>query len=1127
MEQEWEEFACELEEKAKAEGLSEAAKAGSAWKEWARAAFERGAGRAHRFTRAAERWDPSDTLMLDGTVTTDPLELLKAEKVSLEKKWRLGEAGALKTFRAVGEELPLISPKELREASLSFKTHTAVGFDGFHPRHYSMLEEEGLEALSLILGASERLGAMPKAMMNFFIFFIAKAKGGLRPLALFPSPYRLWSRARVGFARSWEQDNSRDYFCMGAERSCVDTVWRQALMCEAQVAEGRQAATALWDISSYYECIAHEALWDRGRQTFFPQRLLALALNMYQSARHLTFAGMATPPVCVGVGLPAGCVFATTLVKVHMLTVADPVVQRHPSVLFDFWVDDLGASCLGRQGDIVEDLPAALEDLQRMVSKDLGCEVALPKEAILASDRGLLKALGRKLRAWGIGGGAVAPAAPNLGIDFTCGKKRSSARGRLSKMRARRTRAQQRVRRFLLIRRHGGRRARFLYQAGVQASVAFGAEVNGLSDSEVRDLHRHAGRLVKPWGRGRILSVALLASGDPVAKPAVAPAVRWVKEVWAALMGPRSAGGLRQLTLSRLAEAWRASADRPPRTWNQVRGPIGAARLALGRVGWEWAEPFAFVDHKGERLVVTDFSPALMESLLVEAWKFRLERQAAEKVRHPSLAGRRLYLDHVLRAKNTAAYKVDPWGTAVVLGAVCGSTWTRTRARACGYDIDTTCHLCKDGEDDWYHRLWECSATEGLRDLHAPRWLRQRAREAARDDPLFTRGLLAHPGDLFTARPAADNSLMVFESMEGLTFEETAFGGELFIDGSASRPALPELTRAACAVVGLWPDNSVRFRLLFPVWRQLPQTSQAAEYVVGAATYRLAKEKVIVYSDCANVVRDNCQPVPRSALGMYGAVVRDKLKYPESAARVEAFLKVRAHRSMDESMSDDQRRLAIGNDEADRAAKRAVRECHPPIDEEQVRQAEDGIAVAKAIIELIRHLGKEWGRLPRVGRIPGWKPPVLGARAAPLEQPGPRHQPVPIDPGGAIRGCGWRCSVCGAISVRKEKLEQGECSGEHPARPVVVAAPTRTPLHRVSVALKARAHPSHALSATGPFLWCRKCGYYSSGGRVEKLKEPCGGVPANPGCGALLKRLLEGFTPDGRKSPTVKPVRLS
>ena len=77
----------------------------------------------------------------------------------------------------------------------------------------------------------------------------------------------------------------------------------------------------------------------------------------------------------------------------------------------------------------------------------------------------------------------------------------------------------------LLVRRHGGRRAKLLYHAGVQASVAFGAEVNGVSDKELNELHRHAGRLIKPWGRGRILSLALLANGDPVAKPAVAPIV--------------------------------------------------------------------------------------------------------------------------------------------------------------------------------------------------------------------------------------------------------------------------------------------------------------------------------------------------------------------------------------------------------------------------------------------------------------------------------------------------------------------------------------------------------------------------------------------------------------------------
>ena len=245
------------------------------------------------------------------------------------------------------------------------------------------------------------------------------------------------------------------------------------------------------------------------------------------------------------------------------------------------------------------------------------------------------------------------------------------------------------------------------------------------------------------------------------------------------MMRPHSAGGRRQFTMGKLAEAWRVAliSKSPPEAWKDVKGPIGAASLSLARVAWKWEEPFAFTDHRGERLVITDFSPTLMESLLVEAWKYRMEGIAGSKVRHPSFEGRRLYLDHVARARNTAACKADPWGMACILGAVCGSTWTRTRARSCGYDISTRCHLCDGGEDDWYHRLWECSATEALRVQHAPSWLIRRASSASRDDPLFTRGLLAHPGDLISARPAADDALMVFESAEGLGFADTVWRG--------------------------------------------------------------------------------------------------------------------------------------------------------------------------------------------------------------------------------------------------------------------------------------------------------------------------------------------------------------
>ena len=108
---------------------------------------------------------------------------------------------------------------------------------------------------------------------------------------------------------------------------------------------------------------------------------------------------------------------------------------------------------------------------------------------------------------------------------------------------------------------------------------------------------------------------------------------------------------------------------------------------------------------------------------------------------------------------------------------------------------------------------------------------------------------------------------------------------------------------------------------------------------------------------------------------------------------------------------------------------------------------------------------------------------------------------------------------CGVVAVRKEKLEQGACTGIN--LPLEVGGSALLPPAAV---VTRRMHATHILMSTGPLIWCRRCGYYSSGGRVDKLRFPCAGVPANASCRALLNRFLKGKPLAGDRS-VHKPCR--
>ena len=68
---------------------------------------------------------------------------------------------------------------------------SGVSMDGFHPRQFAMLSQGGLTALALLFRAMERIGRLPDQLVYILFVRIPKPAGGVRPIALFSSLYRL------------------------------------------------------------------------------------------------------------------------------------------------------------------------------------------------------------------------------------------------------------------------------------------------------------------------------------------------------------------------------------------------------------------------------------------------------------------------------------------------------------------------------------------------------------------------------------------------------------------------------------------------------------------------------------------------------------------------------------------------------------------------------------------------------------------------------------------------------------------------------------------------------------------------------------------------------------------------
>ena len=296
--------------------------------------------------------------------------------------------------------------------------------------------------------------------------------------------------------------------------------------------------------------------------------------------------------------------------------------------------------------------------------------------------------------------------------------------------------------------------------------MTYGCEVTGLADAELLTVQRFGALALPPGGAGRSLSAVLALHGDDSFYPALAPLLQWSKEVWNATTQWGLAGV--GMSLPELRRSWQSAlgGTNTP-AWRSCHGPLEAAWLSIGRVGWKWPEPFVLLDVPGNRIVLTEHSPALVKKMLRAAWHTRLEQRTAASLGklHGLSELSRACLDP-LRSWLRYRFKSDPHGAAIVRGVVCGSRWTADRAVAAGYQHSGRCPLCEE-PDGSFHRTWVCKNAQAARERAAPGWLQKIARARGAKDPLYCFGIIEHPETTATA-PLCEGGFVI-ERFDGRT----------------------------------------------------------------------------------------------------------------------------------------------------------------------------------------------------------------------------------------------------------------------------------------------------------------------------------------------------------------------
>ena len=137
----------------------------------------------------------------------------------------------------------------------------------------------------------------------------------------------------------------------------------------------------------------------------------------------------------------------------------------------------------------------------------------------------------------------------------------------------------------------------------------YGVAVTGMDPAELLAAQSFFLKLVGARGGSRSRSVSLAAHADPMWRQGLAPALLWSKIVWQASMDHTRAN---PYPLSRLLKLAQPILSRPPASWSQVRGPLVAAVLSFGRIGWSLHTPLIFQDPAGRRWHLTVFFPQIL-----------------------------------------------------------------------------------------------------------------------------------------------------------------------------------------------------------------------------------------------------------------------------------------------------------------------------------------------------------------------------------------------------------------------------------------------------------------------------------------------------------------------------------
>ena len=170
--------------------------------------------------------------------------------------------------------------------------------------------------------------------------------------------------------------------------------WKVAAGAELATRTKQCTMSIMLDLSKAFERIPHAILYAHGVALGFCRRLIRMSLKAYRLPRRIGVNGIFSRLVLALQGVTAGDTFATTYMRLIMLSVMDRGHTLWRELLFELYVDDASIAGAGRQPKrLARRVATAVDFMVTYLQVGIKLEVSSAKSKAVGS----LLAMGRHL----------------------------------------------------------------------------------------------------------------------------------------------------------------------------------------------------------------------------------------------------------------------------------------------------------------------------------------------------------------------------------------------------------------------------------------------------------------------------------------------------------------------------------------------------------------------------------------------------------------------------------------------------------------------------------------------------------------------------------------------------------